>query len=58
MKGKAKTVFPGNNSSRGFYSYYESGLSGMEHIYILKGGPGTGKSSYASFGGGLSCPWL
>ena len=45
MKGKAKTVFPGNNSSRGFYSYYESGLSGMERIYILKGGPGTGKSS-------------
>lgn len=45
MKGKAKTVFPGNNSSRGFHSYYESGLSGMDHVYILKGGPGTGKSS-------------
>ena len=45
MTGKQRTVFPGNNSSRGFYSYYASGLSATEKIYILKGGPGTGKSS-------------
>ena len=45
MKGKVKTVFPGNNSIRGFHSFYRSGLSGMERICILKGGPGTGKSS-------------
>ena len=45
MKGTVKTVFPGNNSIRGFHSFYRSGLSGMERICILKGGPGTGKSS-------------
>lgn len=46
MKGSVKTVFPGNNSAEGFYSFYESGLSTMERVYILKGGPGTGKSSF------------
>ena len=46
MKGSVKTVFPGNNSAEGFYSFYESGLSAMDHVYILKGGPGTGKSSF------------
>lgn len=46
MKGSAITVFPGNNSAAGFYSYYHSGLSAMDWIYILKGGPGTGKSTF------------
>lgn len=46
MKGSAITVFPGNNSVAGFYSYYHSGLSAMDWIYILKGGPGTGKSTF------------
>lgn len=46
MKGSVKRVFPGNNSKQGFYSYYQSGLSGMERVYILKGGPGTGKSTF------------
>ena len=45
MTGKQRTVFPGNNSSQGFYSFYASGLSATEKIHILKGGPGTGKSS-------------
>lgn len=45
MSGMVKTVFPGNNSSKGFFSYYESALSPAERVYILKGGPGTGKSS-------------
>lgn len=46
MKGSVKTVFPGNNSVEGFYSFYESGLSTTDYVYILKGGPGTGKSSF------------
>lgn len=46
MKGSVRTVFPGNNSTRGFYSFYRSGLGNMEKICILKGGPGTGKSSF------------
>lgn len=46
MKGTVTTVFPGNNSAAGFYSYYRSGLKAMDWIYILKGGPGTGKSTF------------
>lgn len=44
-QGKAKYVFPGGNTCRGFYSFYHSGLQGMEHVFLLKGGPGTGKST-------------
>jgi hypothetical protein len=41
-------MFPGNNTSRGFYSYYPYIVpySAAEHIYILKGGPGVGKSTF------------
>ena len=46
MKGSVKTVFPGNNSAEGFYSFYQSGVSAMDWVYILKGGPGTGKSTF------------
>ena len=45
MKGKIKNIYPGGNTSQGFYSFYEKVLSGLERIFILKGGPGTGKSS-------------
>ncbi len=45
MKGSVRKVFPGNNTAAGFYSYYTSGLQGMERIFVLKGGPGTGKST-------------
>ena len=44
-QGKARYVFPGSNTPLGFYSYYKEGLSGLEQIFILKGGPGTGKST-------------
>lgn len=44
-QGKARYVFPGSNTPEGFYSYYAQGLLGMEHVFILKGGPGTGKST-------------
>ena len=30
------------NSSVGFVSFFEQNLDGLENIYILKGGPGTG----------------
>ena len=33
------------NSSVGFVSFFEQNLDGLENIYILKGGPGTGKST-------------
>lgn len=40
--------FAGNNTSRGFFSYFDYLINPWEaeRIYILKGGPGTGKSSF------------
>ncbi len=38
--------FPGGNTAQGFYSFYEYLPYGAEKIYIIKGGPGTGKSTF------------
>lgn len=42
-----KKVFPGGNTARGFYSYYDH-VIGPEatRIMIIKGGPGVGKSTF------------
>ncbi|HEX7065037.1 MAG TPA: PRK06851 family protein [Bacillales bacterium] len=40
-----KNYYAGSNSSQGFYSLYDEALKGLERLYILKGGPGTGKST-------------
>lgn len=45
MSATIKNYFACANSSRGFWNYFESNLQGLEHLYILKGGPGTGKST-------------
>lgn len=47
MKGKFKHFFPGNNTSKGFYSFYRYILTQdtARRIISIKGGPGTGKSS-------------
>ncbi len=41
-------LFVGANSSKGFVSFYDTILSdeSIEKIYIIKGGPGTGKSRF------------
>lgn len=44
-QGKAKYVFPGNNTPQGFLSLYCEGIAGLEQVFILKGGPGVGKST-------------
>ena len=44
-KGKIRYAFPGGNTYRGFHSFFAQGLKNMERIFILKGGPGTGKST-------------
>lgn len=46
--GKIRRMFPGNNSSYGFYSYYDYVLPQEEasRIMIIKGGPGVGKSFF------------
>jgi hypothetical protein len=43
----ARHLFPGNNTSLGFFSYYQYIMpqTQAEHIYCMKGGPGVGKST-------------
>ena len=45
---KEKHIFAGNNTSEGFFSYFEYLIKPeeAEHIYILKGGPGVGKNQF------------
>lgn len=47
-KGNIRHMFPGGNTSRGFYSYYEHILTQEDacRIFVIKGGPGTGKSTF------------
>lgn len=46
MKGEFKHFFPGSNTSRGFYSFFDYILpkETATRIFCIKGGPGTGKS--------------
>ncbi|KAB3527298.1 ATPase [Alkaliphilus serpentinus] len=45
-KGHIYRLFPGGNTPSGFYSYYHHviDLKKANHVYIIKGGPGVGKS--------------
>ena len=46
-KGKVKKVFPGANTYKGFFSYYDNIVDlDVKRYFILKGGPGVGKSSF------------
>ncbi|KUO60505.1 MAG: ATPase [Gracilibacter sp. BRH_c7a] len=46
MNGRIKKVFPGGNTSEGFFSYYRYLLEkGTRRIFVIKGGPGVGKST-------------
>lgn len=45
VAGKIKNYYAGGNTARGFHSLYDSNLQGLERLFILKGGPGTGKST-------------
>ena len=46
MTRKIRRMFPGGNTSEGFYSYFDNILGkDANRLYILKGGPGTGKST-------------
>lgn len=45
MKGKALHYYAAGNTAKGFYSLYDSVLDGLQRLFILKGGPGTGKST-------------
>lgn len=42
-----KKMFPGAVTSQGFYSYYQYMIDqNANHIFVIKGGPGVGKSSF------------
>ncbi|HHW09897.1 MAG TPA: hypothetical protein GXX29_07985 [Firmicutes bacterium] len=46
MKGKERRLYPGGNTSVGFFSYYDYITSPQAaRVVILKGGPGVGKST-------------
>jgi len=45
MAGRVINYYAGGNTALGFYSFYESNLKGLDRLFILKGGPGTGKST-------------
>lgn len=45
MTSKEKHYFACANTSKGFINYFSSNLQGLKKIYILKGGPGSGKST-------------
>lgn len=45
--GKLRRVFPGNNTCYGFYSLYQHIVGAdARRIFIIKGGPGVGKSTF------------
>ncbi|NLI89674.1 MAG: hypothetical protein GX366_04625 [Epulopiscium sp.] len=48
LPNNTKHVFPGSNTPLGFYSYYDNIIhaNNANKIFIIKGGPGTGKSSF------------
>lgn len=48
MKGKIRSIYPGGNTTKGFFSYYDYILGQQEanRIICLKGGPGVGKSTF------------
>lgn len=45
MTARELRYFAGGNTARGFYSLFESNLKDLRRLFILKGGPGTGKST-------------
>lgn len=45
IRVKEKNYFACANTANGFVDYFPSNLQGLKKIYILKGGPGTGKST-------------
>lgn len=47
MTGKIRKMFPGANTSNGFYSFFDYIIpNDVNRIFCLKGGPGVGKSSF------------
>jgi hypothetical protein len=46
MDALVKRYFPGGNTYKGFWSFFEEALAPNRRVFIIKGGPGTGKSTF------------
>ncbi|HHU64186.1 MAG TPA: hypothetical protein GXZ32_08320 [Clostridiales bacterium] len=46
LPGRSVRYFPGGNTVEGFHSFINDILKDMKRIFIIKGGPGTGKSTF------------
>ena len=47
MEGKLRHMFPGGNTANGFHSFYDYLIpADANKIFVVKGGPGVGKSSF------------
>ena len=45
--GKIRHMFPGGNTPAGFFSYYDQIIRpDAARIFVIKGGPGVGKSTF------------
>ena len=46
-KGRIRRMFPGGNTTAGFYSYFQHMIGpDAARVFIIKGGPGVGKSTF------------
>ena len=46
QRGKWRNLFPGGNTGYGFFSFYDNVIEpDAKRIFVIKGGPGVGKSS-------------
>jgi energy-coupling factor transporter ATP-binding protein EcfA2 len=45
-RGKMRYVFTSSHTSQGFYTFIPELVSGLGKVYILKGAPGSGKSTF------------
>ncbi len=45
MEGKSKHYFACGNTAKGFVNYFQTNIETLPKLFILKGGPGTGKST-------------
>ncbi len=46
LTGRTKKYFIGANTKSGFINYADTIFADMKRVYIIKGGPGTGKSTF------------
>jgi energy-coupling factor transporter ATP-binding protein EcfA2 len=45
MAGKVRNIYAEGNTARGFHDFFSSVFHGLDRLYVITGGPGTGKST-------------